>query len=276
MAVIAIEGNAPNPNFNQKLFLTLLQAEQINCGLNFYPELDSTNEEMGRLIDRRLSLPRVAIAARQSAGRGQWGRQWQSELGGLYLTLGLKMHLPIAQAFYLTLMAVTAIGHGFHQYEIPVGIKWPNDLILNKKKLGGIKTEIRTEVSHGNWIITHGIIGVGINWQNPTPDQAISLKSFGPNNLTSWEHLAAMVTRCLINGHGTAQLDGLIGEPDELVTQYNQLLVNRGKTLEFAGNRGTIEGITPQGALQLKVRTASSYSLVKIPIGTLSLGYDNL
>jgi hypothetical protein len=86
-----------------------------------------------------------------------------------------------------------------------------------------------------------------------------------------------MVTCCLIDSYATEKSDGLmIDKPSKLVTQYNQLLVNRGKTLEFAGNRGTIEGITPQGELQLKVRTASSYSLVKIPIGTLSLGYDNL
>jgi BirA family transcriptional regulator, biotin operon repressor / biotin---[acetyl-CoA-carboxylase] ligase len=103
----------------------------------------------------------VVLAEEQTAGRGRAGRTWHSERGaGLYATLLLRPKLSPAQAPLLTMLAgLSAHSAVQSQTGLVAELKWPNDLLLNGKKFGGILTEMYAEPN----LVQFVIIGIGIN-----------------------------------------------------------------------------------------------------------------
>lgn len=123
-------------------------------------EIDSTNLEAARLAD---SLPHgtVIAADAQTAGRGRRGRSWVSRKGeNLYFSMLLKPDFGPEQASMLTLVMALAVAQGMEQiYGCTPQIKWPNDIVVNGRKVCGILTEM--QVAAG--AIRYVIVGVGIN-----------------------------------------------------------------------------------------------------------------
>ncbi len=162
--------------------------------------LESTNQTLWELLEEGAVPGTFITATRQTSGRGQWGRRWQSEPGGLYLSWAIAPNLPTAQAILLTLSSAWGIATLLRRYGFPVAIKWPNDLILRGRKLGGILTE--TRIHQG--IITQAVIGVGLNWANPVPETGITLQEEfyrdGNPGEFSLEHLLALTLRGLVSG----------------------------------------------------------------------------
>jgi BirA family transcriptional regulator, biotin operon repressor / biotin---[acetyl-CoA-carboxylase] ligase len=103
----------------------------------------------------------VVLAEEQTAGRGRAGRSWHSERGaGLYVTLLLRPKLSPVQAPLLTMLAgLSAHTAVLAQTGLSAELKWPNDLLLNGKKLGGILTEMYAEPNAVRFVI----VGIGIN-----------------------------------------------------------------------------------------------------------------
>jgi BirA family transcriptional regulator, biotin operon repressor / biotin---[acetyl-CoA-carboxylase] ligase len=103
----------------------------------------------------------VVLAEEQTKGRGRAGRSWYSERGtGLYFTLLLRPRLAPAQAPLLTMLAgISAHAAIQAQTGLTPELKWPNDLLLNGKKMGGILTEMHAEPSQVRFVI----VGIGIN-----------------------------------------------------------------------------------------------------------------
>lgn len=139
-----------------------------------YSQLDSTNRMAWEYCQQGAKEGTVIVAAEQTAGRGQWGRQWQSELGGGYLSVLLRPSLASQDAGQLTLCTAWGIAQHLQDLGIPVGLKWPNDLVLQGRKLGGILTE--TRVSHNR--IDRSVVGIGLNVCNSVPPTGISLQSY--------------------------------------------------------------------------------------------------
>ncbi len=120
----------------------------------------------------------VLIAREQTAGRGRLARRWESPPGGLYLSLLLRPAIPLAQANQLTMLvslaAIDACRAVANVYPRP---KWPNDLLLNGRKLAGALTELASEGAR----LRHAVIGLGLNVNNdfgdgPLARTAISLR----------------------------------------------------------------------------------------------------
>jgi BirA family transcriptional regulator, biotin operon repressor / biotin---[acetyl-CoA-carboxylase] ligase len=103
----------------------------------------------------------VILAEEQSAGRGRAGRSWHSERGtGIYVTLLLRPRISPVQAPLLTMMAgLSAYAAIQARTGLRVDLKWPNDLMLNGKKLGGILTEMYADTT----LVRFVIVGIGIN-----------------------------------------------------------------------------------------------------------------
>jgi BirA family biotin operon repressor/biotin-[acetyl-CoA-carboxylase] ligase len=141
--------------------------------LHFF-KTDSTNRvamELGYAGEPEGS---VVMAEEQTAGRGRAGRAWHSERGtGLYFTLLLRPKLSPVQAPILTMLAGIAAHSAITaQTGVSPDLKWPNDLLLNGKKIGGILTEMHAEPS----MIRFVIIGCGINVNQETfPDDLASV-----------------------------------------------------------------------------------------------------
>ncbi|MFA6170430.1 MAG: biotin--[acetyl-CoA-carboxylase] ligase [Candidatus Margulisiibacteriota bacterium] len=128
----------------------------IGRELFHYPELDSTNEEARRLIKKGKSEGVVVIADRQTKGRGKPGSGWFSPSGNLYFSAILKPYRSPSDLAPLTLFsALAARAAILDLIDLPVVIKWPNDLLVHGLKVAGILVE---GVGDG-----HLIVGIGIN-----------------------------------------------------------------------------------------------------------------
>jgi BirA family biotin operon repressor/biotin-[acetyl-CoA-carboxylase] ligase len=256
--------------------------------LHLFESVSSTNEVVWQLLEQGGSEGTVAIARSQTAGRGQWGRQWHSEPGGLYVSVALMPDLPVEEAAQLTLCTVWGIATALRTVpgtlsgvadQIPVQLKWLNDLVLQGRKLGGILTE--TRVFQGR--ITKAVVGVGINWTNAVPETGINLQSFletAPVPLIeSLELLAAIVLYGLLSGYQFWQQQGIQG----ILPRYLDLLAHRDQPVPVQDTVGTIVGITSKGELRLSLKSPPkssaksvsnfSSSEVLIQPGTISLGY---
>ncbi|HBE19156.1 MAG TPA: biotin--[acetyl-CoA-carboxylase] ligase [Cyanobacteria bacterium UBA11149] len=188
--------------------------------LYLFETLPSTNQTLWEILVEGATPPTLVIAAQQTAGRGQWGRQWQSEIGGLYLSLALTLKLQANHSSQLTFCSAWGIARVLREYGIPVFLKWPNDLILKDKKLGGILTETRVQQGY----ITQAVVGVGINWCNCPPETGISLESFCQDQpsakITSLAIVAAIVLYGLLAGYQFSLEEGL----EKLRLFYQDLL----------------------------------------------------
>lgn len=127
----------------------------------FFPVTGSTNTAAAELARRGQREGTVVIADSQTNGRGRRGRRWISPAGkNLYLSIILRPVMPPGDASTLTLMSAVACVSAMQRLSsLPLSIKWPNDLMIADKKLGGILTEIKAN-SAG---IDYAVVGIGIN-----------------------------------------------------------------------------------------------------------------
>ncbi|HEY9624986.1 MAG TPA: biotin--[acetyl-CoA-carboxylase] ligase [Crinalium sp.] len=240
--------------------------------LHGFETVASTNETLWQLIEQGADEGTVVLALQQHAGRGQWGREWRSPPGGLYLSLALTPNLPAEISRQLTLCTCWGIATALRAYEIPVSLKWPNDLVAQGRKLGGILLETRLRQGR----IHRAIAGVGINWRNPVPSTGITVQTLmmerSQPTIDSLEMLAAIVLAGLMKGYRDWQNQGI----DFLLPSYQDLLINLGQPINVNGNSGVITGVSATGELVVRVdldNRASTTKDVFLQPGEVSLGY---
>lgn len=249
--------------------------------IHLFDEVASTNQTLWNLLAAGAPAGTVAIASRQTAGKGQWGRQWQSDSGGLYLSLALEPNISATNALLLTLCSAWGIAQCLRSHQIPVFLKWPNDLILRDRKLGGILTE--TKIHQGK--IAKAVVGVGINWINPVPETGINLHHFlsdcPQSAIPSLEMLAALTLSGIASGYQTFSEEGV----ETLLPSYRELMVSIGQPVTIDGCGGVVVGVSATGELRVR-RTPSTTeesnnfagetaSEICLMPGTIALGYQN-
>jgi BirA family biotin operon repressor/biotin-[acetyl-CoA-carboxylase] ligase len=235
--------------------------------LYIFDTVTSTNQIVWDLLAEGKTSPIIAIASQQTAGRGQWGRTWISDPGGLYLSMGLKLQILAMDAPHLTLLSAWGIAKGLQGQQLRVKLKWPNDLILEGRKLGGIKSE--TRIQQG--MITQGVIGVGINWCNQVPETGINIQSYPkPHQIKSLEELAAITIEGVFQGYEYYLTHGI----EALLRNYLEMLDSVGRKVIIEGMTGIIVGVTNQGELKVSLQAPGAKTTIKLPPGTISLGYQ--
>lgn len=133
-------------------------------------ETASTNEDAKDLADDGATHGSLVVTEYQSGGKGRRGRVWTAEKGStVAMSLILKPDFSPSKASRLTLLMALAVAEVIHHItDLDVKIKWPNDIIVNGKKVCGILTEMSAEPDYINYVI----IGVGINVNNTEfPDE---------------------------------------------------------------------------------------------------------
>lgn len=287
-------------SFNRDRFVAALEVVQ-QCGSAAYSfsaershildTVASTNQTAWEWMEQEEATKTVVVMAQaQTAGKGQWGRQWVSQPGGLYLSVGTNLDVPIEQAAQLTLCTVWGIAIALRTIPgqlsgvpeiIPVQIKWLNDLVLQGRKLGGILTETRIQGER----IRRAVVGVGINWTNTVPDTGINLQTYLESLsiplIESLEMLAAITLHGVFSGLWEWQHRGI----DAILAGYGDLLAHRDRVIAVEGQSGTIVGVLPTGELRVRLvdpkfgveKSISSGFGAEIFIkpGTISLGYGN-
>ena len=139
-----------------------------------YDEVGSTNAEAKSLALEGAPEGTVVIAECQTAGRGRLGRQWTSPTGkGLLFSTILRPSLTMSDAHMLTLVAAVAASEAIESSTgVISSIKWPNDLFIGDKKVGGILMEVAGQQDQVDWIV----LGIGINVNTEFIDLPVPLR----------------------------------------------------------------------------------------------------
>lgn len=196
----------------------------------WYKETDSTNlraKEAGEHENEKdVARGMLFVADKQTAGVGRRGRSWESPEGeNIYMSLLLKPEMEPAKAPMLTLVMAVAVAEGIKRVcekALPQ-IKWPNDIILNKKKVCGILTEMAL---NGN-AIKYVVIGVGVNVNQRVFLEELSDKATSLALEFSKEYDRKTIVSSVLEEF-YKYYDGFLraGDLSYLQETYNQMLVN--------------------------------------------------
>lgn len=129
----------------------------------YYPELTSTMDTAKELARKDCPHFTTVIAGRQSSGRGRLQREWFSEKGGLYFTMVLRPDLPPVLSFKVSFLASLTLASLLQEiFGIDARVKWPNDILVDERKVSGMLAELEAESDR----VVYINIGIGINVNN--------------------------------------------------------------------------------------------------------------
>lgn len=151
----------PETMYNKRELEQGLKTKTMGQSIYFYEETDTTNNRARELALEGAPEGTLVVAEKQTAGRGRRGKVWESPLGtGIWMSLVLRPQIMPAEASVLTLLCGLATAEAIEvETGLSVGIKWPNDILINGKKAVGILTEMDCEMSQVHFVIP----GIGIN-----------------------------------------------------------------------------------------------------------------
>jgi BirA family transcriptional regulator, biotin operon repressor / biotin---[acetyl-CoA-carboxylase] ligase len=138
-----------------------LTTKKIGQNIRFYESIPSTQTIAYQLTQEGAPEGTVVIAEEQTQGRGRLARSWHSPSGkGIWMSIILRPEIPPQHAPQLTLLAAVAIVRAIErELSVSCEIKWPNDILINGKKVVGILTELHAEADR----IISVNVGIGIN-----------------------------------------------------------------------------------------------------------------
>ena len=144
-----------------------LRTKTLGKVIQYYTQLDSTNEEAWEMIDEGVKSGTVIITDRQLSGKGRNGTKWQSKANrSLTFSVVIKPNnLSGSMSGVFPLLTGVAIVRALQDMHIDGGLKWPNDIMVKSKKIGGILCESRIHGKSIKWVV----LGIGIN-VNETAD----------------------------------------------------------------------------------------------------------
>ena len=222
-------------------------------GLTIESSLDSSNLALRRLAveDQHAA---VILAEHQSGGRGRRGRQWHSPYArNIYLSIGWKLENSLSELGCLSLVVALATARALSSAGLKGHrVKWPNDLLLDGRKLCGCLVEVQGD-SQGP---CHAVLGVGINVHMPASELTAGIDQ-------PWTDIHSQLPDCSRNTLATLLLEELVTGMDLFAGQgfapfkdaWKQWDGIQGQTIEVdAGKsvvRGTAVGISESGALLL-------------------------
>lgn len=237
---------------NKEAVKSYLKTVWAGQNLVYFEETDSTNTQAKRLGEERAPHGTLVIAGQQSAGKGRRGKMWTSPPGSsIYMSILLRPEMAPDKAPMLTLVMAYAAALAIRdQEEIGVKIKWPNDLVLNKKKICGILTEMSAEVDYINYVV----IGIGINANTESFPEELS-RTATSLRLESGEPVlrARLIAGVMERFEQCYEAFLEAGDLSLFAEGYNEILVNRGREvriLEPGRERNAISaGIDDSGRL---------------------------
>jgi len=233
--------------------------------IHHFLRVDSTNRVAMELGYANEPEGTVVISEEQTAGRGRAGRSWFSERGtGIYVTLLLRPKISPVQAPLLTMMAgLSARSAVQAQTGLTVDLKWPNDLMLSGKKLGGILTEMHAEPSLIRFVIVG--IGINVNQERFPAELAATGTSLGAQTGRNQSRMELLVRllREFENDYNRFLREGTtsVTQRFEAVSTYA-----RGKRVMVANGAenytGLTAGLSPEGLLRVEKSDGSVETVI--------------
>ena len=219
----------------------------VGCEVVCLDETDSTNDECKRRAMAGAPTGLAVTAESQTGGKGRRGRSFQSLKGkGLYLSVLLRPQVPLETVSQLTAWTAVAVCRAIEAVSgVQADIKWPNDVLVEGKKLCGILTELGVEAETGS--LSYVVVGMGTNVTQTVADFGPQLRDIA----TSLALLGSAVRRADLARELLTQLDHMNaafpeGRADYLA-QYRRRCVTLGRQVKLVGP----EGETPARALDI-------------------------
>ncbi len=169
-----------------------------------FQHLDSTMNKAKSLAKENIPHLSVVLAENQTSGRGRLNRQWFSSGGGLWFTLILKPDIPPVLAYVYNFAAGLSLARTIkNMFSLDVSVKWPNDLLLEGRKLCGLLSEMETQGD----MIEFVNIGIGLNVNNDPVQHE-------PNAVSLKQALGKNISRKLILQNFLDDFSGMTKDPD--------------------------------------------------------------
>lgn len=150
----------------------ILKTDKIGKTIYHFDNINSTNIKAKELAKNNAPDGSIIIAEEQTLGSGRFNRKWLSTKGGIWFSLLLKPSVPPSEAPKITQIAGAAVYKTLESLNISSTIKWPNDILVNNKKVCGILAEMKCDMETVHYLI----LGIGINVNLDKSDFDISIK----------------------------------------------------------------------------------------------------
>jgi BirA family biotin operon repressor/biotin-[acetyl-CoA-carboxylase] ligase len=239
------------------LLEALLQVRPREFSLLVLDEVDSTNDEVARQLAAGRPAPFAVLARRQTRGRGRFGRVWHSASPvSLYASFGFRPLVEPGRMQTFTLwMGVNLCELLANFTGVEPGIKWPNDLVFQGRKAGGMLTEARIDADQ----IRDLVFGIGLNvnpppagWPDELASRAITLAEVARQTLDLNRLAVALIGRVLLSYQSFAD----DRHRDTFADLWHRFDILRGRTVSLleGGRRhtGAVVGVDAEGALILR------------------------
>lgn len=242
--------------------ISSLNTKTLGKKIHYLKEIDSTNNYAKKIAYEGCEDGTIVIAEKQTSGRGRLGRTWESsERAGIWLSVILKPDISPGAVQIITLSASVAVVKAIKAVTgIDTGIKWPNDIILDGKKVCGILTEMSSEMDKINYLV----VGIGINinqdkkdFPEELRDKAISIRNYTKKNKGQEVEFTRndIIRRLLFEIEDVYNMIKA-GKIENIIQSWKRHSITQGKEVVVLGRQeeftGIAEDITPDGKLIVK------------------------
>lgn len=242
------------PNIlNEEAVKSYLNTKIIGKELIVLESVGSTNDYLKNLAASNAQAGTVVAAREQTAGKGRLGRVWQTKKDdGIAFSILLKPSLSPTQLSSVTPLTGLAVCKAINEYcMIDSRIKWPNDIIVGKKKLVGILTELSAELDRVDYVV----VGIGINVEHTTFPDEISHKATSILLETGRHIDKNRFLATVLNHLEKTLLDNDYRLTGDSAKEYAQLCATIGRQVTFTRGKRNISGmavsINPDGELEV-------------------------
>ncbi len=206
--------------------------------IRYFDSIASTMDAAFQLGVEGVGEGTVVCAESQTKGKGRLGRNWASPKGkGIYMSVILRPALTPADLTQLTLLGAVAVCEAVGKFcDVPAKIKWPNDILVNNKKLAGILTESSAEMDRVRFVV----VGIGVNVSTPLsqmPPHSTSIKN-ETGKKVSRVVLMREILRSLESWYMTLGGNGFAS----VITRWKELSSTLGRHIRLVDPSGNVEG----------------------------------
>ncbi len=256
---------------NQETITARLKTKWAGRALKYFDIIDSTNNVADEAGLRGEAAGFLAVADRQDAGRGRRGRTWISPSGyNIFMSIMVRPNLPMDKVSGLTLVMALAVSEGIRNVlgasegdgaesaaqasaSCKCGIKWPNDIVLNGKKICGILTELHPMPGTDEYYV---VIGVGINVNQPAELFSDEIKDMAGSVFSETGKEIdrdSLIAECMACFETHYEKYVETGDLSKLKKEYEEQLLNKDAHVKVLDPKGKYEavarGITEDGSL---------------------------
>lgn len=242
-----------------------LKTSLLGREIRRFEEVDSTNEEAKMLASQGGEEGLVVVADRQKLGRGRLGRRWYSPEGGLWFSVILRPRMKVRETQKLTLTAAVAVANTLRKtLGLMVEIKWPNDILINGRKVCGILMEAVLKEDYLDFVV----VGIGIN---ANVDRKELPKEVAETAITLKEVLGWEINKNELLCHSLKQLETYYkmlkeGKFNLILEEWRELALFLGKEIEVTSlnerMRGKAIDVDEDGTLILELKDGTRLKVV--------------